>query len=360
MLGGDEVHVVLLRPGHAALEDYGQEDAGDAEDGLEGVVGELDLVVCAVGGVADGLQRGLADLQELGPHPALAVEPEILGIPVAVVHGQGRKVLRGDAVDDRVRVLFLHPDLIDPEDEVCAEFARDAVEVVVGRLVAAEFAGSVPVRAVELPHPGAFDDLDRVGQDLGPLFAGLLLQKALLQAESALRHLVGGLVAGPGELHGLPEGFRFVVDEVDRAAAAAQDVLGGVGRIAAAQEHGVVVPARHVVGLHQGIGAEIRRPVLAEGGDDDSRHREEKRGLVEIVNDTQVFKAAHPGISSLPGFRKTLGLFSCLIIISDSSRKGKGCVQSSGSCPPWSSCFFFSYSSRSNQKRATVRSKTPG
>ena len=285
MLGGDQGDVVLLGPTDAALEDHGQEDAGHAQDGLQGVVGEFHLVVGPVRGISDGFQGGLADLQQLSPHTALAVEPEIFGIPVAVVHGQRREVPGGDAVDDGVRVLFLHQDPVHPQDEMGAEFAGNAVEVMIGRLVAAELAGLIPVGSVQGAHPGALNGLDGVGQNHGTELPGLFLNLALLQAEFALGHLVGGLVAGPGELDGLLEGGGLVVDEVDGALPVPQDVLGRVGRVPAAQQHGVVILARHVVGLHQGVGSQGRAAVLTEGGDDDRGHREIEGRLIEVVYD---------------------------------------------------------------------------
>ena len=101
---GDQFAVVLSCPFHAALQYQGQEDPGYVQNGLQGIVGELDLVVGAVSGVADGVQALLADGQQLCPHLGLAVEPEVLGIPVAVVHRQVGEVLGPDAVDDGVRV----------------------------------------------------------------------------------------------------------------------------------------------------------------------------------------------------------------------------------------------------------------
>ena len=45
VLGGDQLHSVLPGPGHAALQHHRQKHTGYVEDGLQGVVGELDLVV---------------------------------------------------------------------------------------------------------------------------------------------------------------------------------------------------------------------------------------------------------------------------------------------------------------------------
>ena len=44
----------------------------------KGVIGEFDGIVGPVGGVSDGVQGLLPDGQQHGPHPGLAVEPEVL------------------------------------------------------------------------------------------------------------------------------------------------------------------------------------------------------------------------------------------------------------------------------------------
>lgn len=79
-----------------------------AEYGLQSIVGEFDLVIGPVGSVTDRVQGLLADGQQLGPHLRLLVEPEVLGIAVAVVNGQIGEVGGLDAVDDGVRILLLH------------------------------------------------------------------------------------------------------------------------------------------------------------------------------------------------------------------------------------------------------------
>ena len=160
-------------------------------------------------------------------------------------------------------------------------------------LVAVQFARKVPVRSVERAHPRALDRFDRIGQHHRALFAGFLFDHALFEAEVALRHLVGRLVAGPTEFNRFLEAFRIVVDKVDRALAVAQDVLRRVGRIAAAKQHRVVILACHVVRLHQRIRSQRRTAVLAQRADDDRRHREIQRRLVKVVDDSKVLKAAH-------------------------------------------------------------------
>lgn len=51
---------------------------------------------------------------------------------------------------------------------MCAEFARDAVEVAVGRLVAFEAAGLVEIGVFKRVVPGAFEDLECFGIAVPP------------------------------------------------------------------------------------------------------------------------------------------------------------------------------------------------
>ena len=139
----------------------------DVQNGFQCVVAEFDLVIGTVGGIADGIQALLANGQQLGAHSGLAVEPEVLRVTIAVVHGQVGEILGLDAVDDGIMVLLLHQNLVHFQDEVGSELGGDAVEVVVGRLIAIETAGGVVLGVVQFPDPGAFDDLDSIGQDHG-------------------------------------------------------------------------------------------------------------------------------------------------------------------------------------------------
>ena len=54
----NEFYIVLLGPIHAALEDERQEYAGYVQHHLQGVIRELNFIIGAVGGVADGLEGG--------------------------------------------------------------------------------------------------------------------------------------------------------------------------------------------------------------------------------------------------------------------------------------------------------------
>ena len=80
----------------------------------------------------------------------------------------GREAARLDAVDDGVVIAGLDQDLIDIEDKVRAELARDAVEVAVGRLIAFEAAGLVEIGVFKRVVLGAFKDLECLGNDFGP------------------------------------------------------------------------------------------------------------------------------------------------------------------------------------------------
>ena len=192
-----------------------------------------------------------------------------------------------------------------------AELGGDAVEVVIGRLIAVQLAGLIAIGVVQFPHPGALDHLDGVGEDLRALLPGLLLDLAGLPAEAAPGHLVLRLVPGPAELDAFLEGGWLVVHEVDGALAPGQDVLGRVGGVAAAQQHGVVVLAGHIVGLAQGIGPQRGGAVLAQGADDHRGHGEIQRGLVEVVYHPQVLKAGHGEISFIKkvGIKEGIALF---------------------------------------------------
>ena len=52
-----------------------------------------------------------------------------------------------------------------------AELARDAVEVAVGRFISFKAAGLVEIGVFERIVPGAFEDLEGLGNDFGPLAA---------------------------------------------------------------------------------------------------------------------------------------------------------------------------------------------
>ena len=127
--------------------------------------------------------------------------------------------------------------------------------------------------------PSTLDYLDGIGQN----HRAFALCLAFLQLKLAVRHLILRLVAGPGELDALLEGLGLVIHEVDGALAGAQDVLGGVGTIAAGKQHSIVILAGYIVGLHQGVGAQSGAAVLAQGRDYNRGHRKEQGGLVEII-----------------------------------------------------------------------------
>ena len=176
------------------------------------------------------------------------------------------------------------------------ELAGNTVEIVVGALVSVQLTGLILIGAVQFPHPGTLDDLNRIRQHLGSFLAGFFLQQALLQLEITLGHLFRGLIAGPGQLHRFLEGRRLIVDEVEGALTGAENILCRIGGIAAAQKHGVVILACHVVGLYQGIGAQIGGAILTKGADYYGRHREKQRGLIEIVHDAKILKTTHNGL----------------------------------------------------------------
>jgi len=294
MFGCDKRHAVFLCPGDAALERGRQKDARHLEKLHAGLVREFDGVVGPVGRVAHGFERRLANRQQLRARAAERRVPEVFAVTVAVVHGHAREVARLDAVQDRVVLALFHEDLVHAQDEMRAEGRGDAVEVVEGTGIAVQLARFVVLRAVELAHPGAFHDLKCLGDDLRENLAGVLGgHLAVLERVEAVLHLLRRLVAGKAQAHGLPEELLVVRQEIERTFAVAQQVLRGVRRIARAEEHGIVFPARDVVGRDERIRPDRGAFVLGHRADEHGRHREKGRGLIEVVNDPQVFKTGH-------------------------------------------------------------------
>ena len=181
---------------------------------------------------------------------------------------------------------------------MAAEFAGNAVKVVIGAFVAIQLTGLVILSIVQFPNPGALNSLDGIGQNHGTLLTGFFLNLALLQPEVTLGHLILGLIAGPAQFHTLLERGRLVVNEVDGALAGTQNVLSSVGRIAAGQQHGIKALSGNIVGLHQTVRTEGGGAILAQGADDYSGHGEKQGCLIEVVYHTQVFKAGHGNSSS--------------------------------------------------------------
>ena len=219
-----------------------------------------------------------------------------------------REIPRSYAVDDGIVVFLLHEDLIHAQDKGRSEFGSDPVEVVVGRLVALHLAGLISVRTVQVPHPGALDDLEGFLHDqrTRTLFS---VCETSFQSEAAVFHFLRRCVSWPAELHGPFEIFPVIRNEVDGTFSRAQNVLGRIGRVAAVQEHCVILLACHVIRLDQTVRTEAGRPVLRQRADQHGRHREKQRGLVKIVYDSQIFKAAHGS-----SFHKRQGTVSvCLL-----------------------------------------------
>ena len=162
-----------------------------------------------------------------------------------------------------------------------AELARDAVEVAVGRLVPFETAGLVEIGVLERIVPGAFKDLEGLGDDPGPLAS----RDAVLQGEETVLHFLIRRIAGEAEAHRLAEVLPVVWDEVQRGLLGAQDVLCRVGAVAALEEHRIAVLARDVVGEAEGVGTEVGLAVLCDRADEHGGHGEEGGSLIEVVND---------------------------------------------------------------------------
>ena len=174
-----------------------------------------------------------------------------------------------------------------------AELGGDAVEIVIGRLIAVQLTGQIVLGVVQLPYPGAFNDLNGIGENHGPFFAGGLFNETLFQLELAFGHLVLRLVTGPAEFYTFSERLGLIVHKVNGAFAGTQNVLGGVGGIAAGKEHGVEILARNIVGLYQGIGTQSGRAVFTQGGDYHSGHGKKQGGLIKIIYHAKIFKTGH-------------------------------------------------------------------
>ena len=160
-------------------------------------------------------------------------------------------------------------------------------------LVAVQLAGLIVLRIVQRADPAALDDLNGIGENHGTLLAGGFLQQALFQLELTFGHFILRLITGPGQFDTLFKGLRLIVHKVQSTFAVAQNVLSGVGRVAAAQQHGVVVLTGYIVGLHQRIRTQSSTAVLTQGADHHRGHVEEQRGLVEVVYHAQIFEAGH-------------------------------------------------------------------
>ena len=172
------------------------------------------------------------------------------------------------------------------------EFGRDSVEIVIWRLITLHLAGLITVCAVQMPHPGAFDDLERLLYDHRPR-AFFLIRDALFKRETAVFHFLSRRISGPAQFYGPFEILSVIGNEIDGAFSRAQKMLSRIGRVAAVQEHCVILLACYIIRLDQTVRTETGRSVLRQRADQHGRHREEQRCLVKIVHDSQILKAAH-------------------------------------------------------------------
>ena len=293
MLIRDKLNSVFLSPGDTALENERKEYSRHSENGGECLVGEADLVIGAVCRIADRGKRCLSHLKKLGSHSRFSVEPEVLGIAVSVINGKRREILGPHTVYDSIAVFFLHKYFIDLKNKMRSEFRGYTVKIVIGTFISVQLPRNILIRTVKLSYPGAFNSLDGIAEYHRSFFSGLLLKKACLKLETALRHLFLRLVSRPGKLNGFLEARGLVVDEIQCAFSVAQDILSGIGGITAAQKHCVIILSRYVIRLNQGVRAEICASILTESGNNNRWHREEEGRLIKIINDAKIFKAAH-------------------------------------------------------------------
>jgi hypothetical protein len=108
--------------------------------------------------------------------------------------------------------------------------------------------------------------------------------------------------------------------------AACEQVLRGIGGVARLQHHRIIVFARNVVREAERIGAHGRASVLGKRGDHDGGHGEIGAGLIKVINDAEVFEAAH-GESSLSGMRCPADKYTLIVTIISKRAAGVKNVQ---------------------------------
>ena len=173
----------------------------------------------------------------------------------------------------------------------------DPVEIMIGILyvMVLPFRKKRRVLAMlEVLHPGAFHRLEGLGNNERELLVRMLFRhEPLFEREPEIFHFLGRLVARPAEADDFLKGLPVVRQEVDDALFSAQDVLRGIGRIPAAEHHGVVVFSCNIERLYEGVRPARGLPVLCQRADEHDRHREKEGCLIEVVDDSEIFKAAH-------------------------------------------------------------------
>ena len=166
-----------------------------------------------------------------------------------------------------------------------AVFGGNAIKVIVGAGVAVINVFHRKAAGVfQLAVPAAFKDLIGLPDDLR---AGWILGTglAVFHGKKIGFHLFFRR-AGESETHRLLKIGAVIRDKIEGAFAALQQVMTGIGGVAAFQQHGIAALAGNVVGEAQGIGADIQAAVIIYGTDAHGRHGEEGRGLVEIIHNT--------------------------------------------------------------------------
>lgn len=285
----DERNSLFLCNVHHLRERGFQENARDFYEFCARLVRELYLGVDARSGVFHRLPIPLFGGDFFGHGLFEAGIPKICAVAVAVVHGHRGEVLRLHAVYDGVVVPFLHQNFIDFQNEVRAEFARNPVEVAVGRFVPFEATRFVEVRVFERIVPCAFEHLKRLGNHFGA-FSALRFRNAVLQRENAVFHLLRRGIAGEAEPNRFFEEFSPVGNKVEGNLFRPQQILRRVGAVPTFEDHGVIILARNVVGEAERVGAEVGVSAFVERPRKDRGHRKICRGLVKVIDDSQIFE----------------------------------------------------------------------
>ena len=196
-----------------------------------------------------------------------------------------------------------------------AELARYAVEAAVGRLVSFKAAGLVLKGVFKAVVPSAFEHLKRLLNDL----RAAPVQFAGAEREQAVLHLLFRRVPGKAQAHRLAEKLFLVGDKVERDLFRAQNVLRGVGAVAAFEQHGVIILTRDIIGETQRIRPEIGHAVFRDRARQDGGHGKERRCLIKIVHYPQIpesFLLFHLILLFLTVFPPFKGVFSYLRVFS--------------------------------------------
>ncbi len=120
--------------------------------------------------------------------------------------------------------------MIDSQDEMSAELAGDAIEVMIWTLISIQLTRFVILGVVKFLHPCAFDDLECLRDDLRIfLIRMFILGLAVFQFKEAVLHLFFRLVSRPTHPDSFLEQLGIIGDEVEGTLTGSQNVLCRIG-----------------------------------------------------------------------------------------------------------------------------------